>query len=141
MGFEPEPAGRPRSTLRCDWQGSNPAKPVRSLWALHWRGGRWLSSWTNHPFGRGTVEIGRLQYPVLLGDKGYDDQNVRALAREDDVRPVIKHREFSPLHKAWNARLDADLYGSRSQSETVYSTLKRKYGVFVRSRRWWKQFR
>jgi IS5 family transposase len=82
-----------------------------------------------------------LQYPAPLGDKGYDDQKVRALAREDDVRPVIKHREFSPLHKAWNARLDADLYGSRSQSETVYSTLKRKYGVFVRSRRWWKQFR
>ncbi|TKX52627.1 IS5/IS1182 family transposase, partial [Halorubrum sp. SP3] len=26
-------------------------------------------------------------------------------------------------------------------SETVNSTLKRKYGAFVRSRRWWKQFR
>ncbi len=45
------------------------------------------------------------------------------------------------LHKAWNARLETDLYGQRSQSETVNSTLKRKYGAFVRSRRWWKQFR
>jgi len=35
----------------------------------------------------------------------------------------------------------ADLYGQWSQSETVNSTLKRKYGAFVRSRRWWKQFR
>jgi len=37
--------------------------------------------------------------------------------------------------------LDADLYGQRSQSETVNSTLKQKYGAFVRSRYWWKQFR
>jgi IS5 family transposase len=78
---------------------------------------------------------------ILLGDKGYDDQKVRALAHEEDVRPVIKHREFSSLHKAWNARLDADLYGQRSQNETVNSRLKRKYGAFVRSRHWWKQFR
>jgi len=78
---------------------------------------------------------------VLLSDKGYDDEKVRALARETGVRPLIKHREFSSLHKAWNARLDADLSGQRSQNETVNSRLKRKYGAFVRSRHWWKQFR
>ena len=78
---------------------------------------------------------------ALLGDKGYDDQKIRALAREEDVRPLIKHREFSSLHKAWNARLETDLYGQRSQNETVNSRLKRKYGTFVRSRHWWKQFR
>ncbi|UPW01895.1 IS5 family transposase [Halorussus gelatinilyticus] len=78
---------------------------------------------------------------VLLGDKGYDDQKIRALARETGVRPLIKHREFSSLHKAWNARLNADLYGQRSQNETVNSRIKRKYGAFVRSRHWWKQFR
>jgi len=71
---------------------------------------------------------------ILLGDKGYDDQKIRRLARHHEVRPLIKHREFTSLHKAWNARLDADLYGQRSQSETVNSTLKRKYGAFVRSR-------
>jgi IS5 family transposase len=78
---------------------------------------------------------------ILLGDKGYDDQKIRALAREENLRPLIKHREFSSLHKAWNARLDDDLYGQRSQNETVNSRLKRKYGAFVRSRQWWKQFR
>jgi IS5 family transposase len=78
---------------------------------------------------------------ILLGDKGYDDQKLRALASEDGVRPIIKHREFSPLHEAWNSRLDADLYGQRSQNEPVNSRIKRKYGAFVRSRRWWKQFR
>ncbi len=78
---------------------------------------------------------------ILPGDKGYDDQKVRALARETGVRPLIKHCEFSSLLKAWNARLDADLYGQRSKNETVNSRIKRKYGAFVRSRHWWKQFR
>ena len=78
---------------------------------------------------------------ILLGDKGNDDQKIRALARKKDVRPLIKHREFSSLPKAWNARQDANLYGQRSQNETVNSRRKRKYGAFVRSRHWWKQFR
>ncbi|WP_251331619.1 IS5 family transposase [Haloplanus pelagicus] len=78
---------------------------------------------------------------VLLGDKGYDDQKVRAVAHEENVRPLIKHREFSSLHEAWNARIDAELYGQRSQNETVNSRIKRKYGAFVRSRHWWNQFR
>ena len=78
---------------------------------------------------------------ILLGEKGYDDQNIRALVRDEAVRPLIKHRGFSSRHKAWNARLDAELYGQRSQNETVNSQLKRKYGAFVRSWHWWKQFR
>ena len=78
---------------------------------------------------------------ILLGDKGCDDQKIRRPARQHAVRPLIEHREFTSLHKAWNARLDADLYGQRSQSEIINSTLKRKYGALVRSRRWWKQSR
>ena len=81
------------------------------------------------------------EVPVLLGDKSYDDREICSLAREEGVRPLIKHRDFSSLHKAWNARLDTDLYGRRSQNETVNSRLERKYGSFVRSRHWWKQFR
>ncbi|WP_254547192.1 IS5 family transposase [Halomarina pelagica] len=78
---------------------------------------------------------------IFFGDKGYDDQKIRALAREENLRPLIKHQEFLSLHKAWNARLDAGPYGQRSQNETVNSRLKLKFGAFVRSRRWWKQFR
>ncbi len=44
-------------------------------------------------------------------------------------------------NRTWNSRLDADLYGQRSQNETVNSCIKRKYGALVRSRLWWKQFR
>lgn len=78
---------------------------------------------------------------VLTGDKGYDDQNLRRLARDFGVRPLIKHREFTPLHEAWNAQLDADLYHQRNMNETVNAAIKRKVGAFVRSRVWWKQFR
>ncbi|WP_418286859.1 IS5 family transposase [Halorubrum sp. DTA46] len=78
---------------------------------------------------------------ILTGDRGYDDQKLRQLARELDIRPVIKHREFTPLHKAGNARLDSDLYNRRNMNETVNAAIKQKFGAFVRSRRWWKQFR
>jgi len=78
---------------------------------------------------------------VLAGDKGYDDQKLRRLARDHDIRPLIKHREFTPLHKAWNARLDNGLYHQRNMNETVNTTIKQKFGAFVRSRLWWKQFR
>ncbi|SEL78565.1 hypothetical protein SAMN04488691_10828 [Haloferax larsenii] len=78
---------------------------------------------------------------VLTGDKGYDDQKLRLLARDHDIRPLIKHREFISLHKAWNARLDSNLYHRRNMNETVNAAIKQKFGAFVRSRRWWKQFR
>ena len=78
---------------------------------------------------------------VMAGDKGYDDQKLRRLARDCDIRPLIKHREFSSLHKAWNARLDTDLYHQRNMNETVNAAIKQKFGAFVRSRVWWKQFR
>lgn len=78
---------------------------------------------------------------VLLGDKGYDDQNLRSVARDNGIRPLIKHREFTPLHEAWNARLDGDLYHQRNANETVNAAIKQKFGAFVRSQVWWKQFR
>lgn len=40
---------------------------------------------------------------VLVGDEGYDDQTLRRFTREHDVRPLIEHRRFGSLHKAWNA--------------------------------------
>lgn len=41
--------------------------------------------------------------------KGYDDQKIRRLAHQHEIRLPIKHRAFTPLHKAWNLRLDTDL--------------------------------
>ena len=78
---------------------------------------------------------------VLIGDKGFDDGKLRRLYRELGVRPLIKHREFGPIQKAWNARMRKELYNQRSQCETVRSSISRKYGSFVRSKKWFKQFR
>jgi IS5 family transposase len=79
--------------------------------------------------------------PVLTGDTGCDDQKPRQLARNHDIRPLVKHREFTQLHKAWNARFDSDLYHRWKMNETVNAAIKQKFGAFVRSRLWWKQFR
>ncbi|KXB06059.1 transposase [candidate division MSBL1 archaeon SCGC-AAA382A20] len=78
---------------------------------------------------------------TLLGDKGYDDQKIRELARNLGIRTLIKHREFTNLHKAWNARMDSDLYNQRNQSESVNSSIGRNYGSHIRSRVWYRQFR
>src|SRR6056297_2986137 len=41
---------------------------------------------------------------ILLGDNGCDDQKIRRLARRHEIRPLIKRREFTPLHRARNGR-------------------------------------
>ena len=56
---------------------------------------------------------------VLTGDRGDDDQKLRRLARNHDIRPVIKHRECTSLQKAWNTRLDSDPYHRRNMNETA----------------------
>lgn len=78
---------------------------------------------------------------VLLGDKGFDDERLRDLCRELGARPLIKHREFRPIQRAWNARMSKRLYNQRNQCESVRSSISRKYGSFVRSKKWYKQFR
>lgn len=78
---------------------------------------------------------------TLLGDKGYDAQDFRELCHDLRIRSLIKHREFTSLHKAWNARIDDDLYGQRNQNESVNSAIGRRYDSSVFSRKWYKQFR
>jgi Transposase and inactivated derivatives, IS5 family len=73
---------------------------------------------------------------VLTGNKGYDHQKLPRLAHDHDIRPLIKHREFTSLHKAGNARLDSDLSHRRNMDETVNAAIKQKFGAFVRFRRW-----
>ncbi|WP_254809727.1 IS5 family transposase [Natronosalvus amylolyticus] len=77
----------------------------------------------------------------LAADKGYDWQRLREKLREEDVRPLIKHREFRPVDCAHNARIDNSLYGQRALSETVFSTIKRTLGHAVRAREWYREFR
>ncbi|WP_394354380.1 transposase [Haloterrigena gelatinilytica] len=77
---------------------------------------------------------------ILLGTKA-------TMTRKSDGLPVnteASTHQVSGVHITSHGverTLSPDLYGQRSQSETVNSTLKRKYGAFVRSQRWWKQSR
>ena len=56
---------------------------------------------------------------IVTTDKGYDWDDFREELREADVRPVVKHREFSPLDIAHDARRNADTYHRRSVVESV----------------------
>ncbi|ELY99551.1 ISH9-type transposase [Natrialba aegyptia DSM 13077] len=77
----------------------------------------------------------------LAADKGYDWQRLRDKLREEDVRPLIKHREFRPIDHAHNARIGGTLYGQRALSETVFSVIKRTLGDAVRALSWYREFR
>jgi IS5 family transposase len=77
----------------------------------------------------------------LAVDKGYDWQQLREKLREEDVRPLIKHREFRPIDCAHNARIDGSLYGQRALAETVFSKIKCTLGHAVRARAWYREFR
>lgn len=78
---------------------------------------------------------------TITADKGYDWDGLRAHLRNNDVRPVIKHREFDALDAAHNARLDDDTYHRRSVVESVFRILKQRYGDRLASRSWYRQFR
>ena len=82
---------------------------------------------------------GELQ--ALAADKGYDCTWLREYLREIGIRPLIKHCINKPYDYAHNARIDDDLYGQRSISESVFSSVKRSLGVALRARSWYREFR
>lgn len=69
---------------------------------------------------------GELQ--TLAADKGYDSQWLREILRKYGIRPLVKHCVRVPYDHAHNARIDDDLYGQRSMTETANSSVKRSYG-------------
>lgn len=58
-----------------------------------------------------------------------------------DERPAIKHREFDSLDRAYNTRLDDDTYHRRTVIESVFTTLKQRYGDRLKARTRYGQFR
>ena len=81
------------------------------------------------------------QIGAVTADKGYDWADLRSMLRENDVRPLIKHREFDTLDKAHNARIDDDVYHRRSVVECSFRVLKQRYGDRLQARAWFRQFR
>jgi IS5 family transposase len=77
----------------------------------------------------------------LAADKGYDKKAFRDQLREAGTRPLIKHRRFTSLDYAHNARMDSDRYNKRWMAETVFSSIKRTLGAAVRARSRHLEFR
>ncbi len=78
---------------------------------------------------------------VLTADKGYDWWLLRQKLRSEGVKPVIKYREFGWNGVAGNVLIDDETYHQRSNVESTFFALRRKYGEIVRSRTWFGQFR
>lgn len=78
---------------------------------------------------------------TTTADKGYDWADLRDELRKNDVRPVIKHREFDSLDKAHNARIDDEVYHLRSVADCNFRVLKQRYGDRLSARTWFRQFR
>lgn len=47
---------------------------------------------------------------IVTADKGYDWADFRSMLRDNNVRPLIKHREVDSLDKAHIAHMDDDIY-------------------------------
>ena len=77
----------------------------------------------------------------LAADKGYDHYDLRDWCRRQGIRPLIKHREFGPQDIAANARMKDDDYNHRQKVESIFSSVKRRYGDEATSRIWYRQFR
>jgi len=60
---------------------------------------------------------------ILAADKGCDSSEFREYLRSKNVRPVIKHREFPPLDRAHNARLDDEMLGQRALVESIFAAI------------------
>jgi len=70
---------------------------------------------------------------LLDGDRGYDSKELSDELRRNSVVPLIKHRIYSSLDHAHNARMDRDSYHQRHMSETVFSSIKSTNGPAVRA--------
>ena len=78
---------------------------------------------------------------VLTADKGYNWELLRHKLRSENVKLVIKHREFGWHGFANNVLMDDTTYHQRSNIEAMFFALRRKYGEIVRARTWFGQFR
>ena len=96
-------------------------------------------SWDGH-IGMQVFRRNAEDLRVLAADANYSWSDPRKKCRGESTRPLIKHKEHTPLKQAHNARMDADAYHQRWMSETGFSLLKDD-GEKLRSRSWHGQFR
>lgn len=78
---------------------------------------------------------------LLFGDKGYDSMKFRKWLGYKGIFPIIKYRIFYPTDYLLNETMDDFGYSKRSVIESVNSSIKRKFGDRLRSRKWFTQFK
>lgn len=76
----------------------------------------------------------------LAADKGYDHYDLRDWCWREGIRPLSKHREFRPQDRAANARMNDDDYNHRQKVESIFSSVKQRYGDQVMSWIEYQQF-
>ena len=97
-------------------------------------------SWDGH-IGLQVFRVPAEDLRVLTADANYSWSDLREECHAESTRPLIKHKEQTPLKEAHNARMDATVYHQRWMSETGFSLLKQDDGEKLRSRSWHGQFR
>jgi IS5 family transposase len=78
---------------------------------------------------------------ILVADKGYDWELLRYKLRAEGVKPLIKRIEYNWKRIAENALIDDTTYHQRSNIESTFFALRRKYGETVQAKTWYGQWR
>jgi IS5 family transposase len=86
-----------------------------------------------------TRNLGKLS--AVAADKGYDWEQIRTRLRAEAVTPLIPQRD--PEFRDWarNLLIRDRAYHQRSNAESVFFGLRRRYGDTLWSRTWFGQFR
>ena len=91
-------------------------------------------AWDGH-IGMQVFRIPPEDLRVLSVDANYSWGEFREECRSESTRPMVKHREQTPLQKDHNARMNED-YNQRWMSETGFSQLKEDDSEELLSRSW-----
>ena len=78
---------------------------------------------------------------AVAADKGYDWEMLRTKLRAEGVTPLIPQRDPGMRGWARNLLIDVRTYHQRSNAESVFFGLRRRYGETLWSRTWFGQFR
>ena len=78
---------------------------------------------------------------TITADKGYDWWLLRQKLRSEGVNPLIRRREFGWDGVAENALMDDTTYHQRSNIESTFFALRKRFGGTLRASTWFGQFR
>ena len=78
---------------------------------------------------------------TITADKKCDWWLLRNKLRAENVKPLIRYREFGWEGVAENTLMDDKTYHQRSNVEAAFFALRERFGVTLRARTWFGQFR